>query len=87
MWLACAIAVTLVGAGVQQRLVFGTSAFDRGAAYHLIQLLGLYCLFRCAQTVHDRPAVEPAFSLDVPSARATDASQQEWRPSAGVEMD
>lgn len=82
MWLAFAIGVTLAGAAVQQRLVFGTSAFNRGAAYHLIQLVGLYCLFRCAQTVHDRPAVEPAFSLDVPSALETDARQQGWRPSA-----
>jgi hypothetical protein len=58
-WLVYGVVVTLVGAAVQQ------SGFPRGAhfnyndAYHLIQLVGLYFLFRCAVTVRDRPGVPP----------------------------
>lgn len=58
-WLVSAIVVTLAGATVQQGLVFGSSEFNRNATYHLIQIVGLYCLFRCGQTVRDRPRVAP----------------------------
>jgi len=53
-WLAGSIAVTLAGLAVQQ------SDFPRGVflnhndVYHLIQLVALYLLFRCARTTRDR---------------------------------
>jgi hypothetical protein len=56
-WLVYGIAVTLAGAAVQQGLVLRRATFNRDAAYHVIQIVGLYCLFRCAQTVRDRPGV------------------------------
>ena len=55
-WLACGIAVTLVGAVVQQGAL-SALAVDPNAAYHIIQIVGLYFFFRCARTVHDRPGV------------------------------
>jgi len=53
-WLAGSIAVTIAGLAVQQ------SEFPRGMflnhndIYHLIQLVALYLLFRCARTTRDR---------------------------------
>jgi hypothetical protein len=57
-WLAAGIAVTIAGAVVQQ---FGLPAgvpIGHNDAYHVIQILGLYALFRCARTVHDRAGVD-----------------------------
>jgi hypothetical protein len=53
-WLTLAIAVTLTGAAVQQQAFAVTRGLNKNAAYHLIQLVGLYLLFRCAHTVRDR---------------------------------
>jgi len=58
-WLAAGIAVTLAGAAIQQGLLPYPAALNRNAAYHLIQIAGLYALFRCAQTVRDRPGAPP----------------------------
>jgi hypothetical protein len=56
-WLASGIAVTLIGAAVQwRRLPLGES-LDHNGVYHLIQIAGLYLLYRCAHTVHDRPGL------------------------------
>lgn len=56
-WLAGGIAVTLLGAAVQQGV--GRAAVrNPNAAYHLIQMIALYCFYRCARTVRDRPAIE-----------------------------
>lgn len=55
-WLAAALVTTLAGAAVQQGLADTGAAIDRNAAYHLIQLVGLYCLYRCARTTRDRAA-------------------------------
>jgi hypothetical protein len=53
-WLVSGIAVTLIGAAVQ-RLPLGGS-LDHNGVYHVIQIVGLYLFYRCARTVHDRPA-------------------------------
>jgi hypothetical protein len=58
-WLALGIAVTLAGAFVQQRRFAGSPLFNHNDAYHLIQLVALYFLYRCARTVRDRPGVAP----------------------------
>ena len=58
-WLACGIAVTLLGAAVQQRVLSAVAAWNPNAAYHLIQIVGLYFFYRCARTVHDRPGMTP----------------------------
>jgi hypothetical protein len=56
-WLAWGIAVTLLGAAVQQAgFVLGEN-FNHNDAYHLIQIVGLYFLFRCARTARDRPGI------------------------------
>ena len=54
-WLACGIAVTLLGAAVQQSGWPRFARFNHNDAYHLIQVVGLYCFFRFARTVRDRP--------------------------------
>lgn len=58
-WLACGIAVTLAGAAIQQGAWLRLTVENRNAAYHLIQIAGMYFLFRCALTVHDRPGIDP----------------------------
>jgi uncharacterized protein DUF6962 len=55
-WLAAGIAVTLLGAGVQQGMLSTFARWNPNVAFHLIQIAGLYCFYRCARTVHDRPA-------------------------------
>ena len=56
-WLVYGIVATLAGVAVQQGVMLRSSTFNRDATYHLIQIVGLYCLFRCAKTVRDRPIV------------------------------
>lgn len=58
-WLAAGIAVTLIGAAVQQLQLPDGASLDENGVYHLIQILGLYLFYRCARTVHDRPGVPP----------------------------
>ncbi len=53
-WLAAGIAVTLAGAGVQRGWLPAPPRLNHNAAYHVIQLIALYCLFRCARTARDR---------------------------------
>jgi hypothetical protein len=67
-WLAYGILVTLAGAAVQQTQFRHTANFNHNDAYHLIQIVGLYFLFRCAQTVKDRPGAGPTLGLEGPSA-------------------
>ena len=60
-WLAGGIAVTLLGGMVQQTR-FAAGNFNHNDIYHLIQIVGLYLLFRCARTTRDRPANDVAAS-------------------------
>jgi len=55
--LVLGIAVTLVGAAVQQSGFPRLTNFNHNDVYHLIQIVGLYFLFRCARTVKDRPGI------------------------------
>ena len=52
-WLAGSITVTLAGLAVQQSDFRGVF-LNHNDMYHLIQLVALYLLFRCARTTHDR---------------------------------
>ncbi len=56
-WLVCGILVTIVGAVVQQSGFPHVENFNHNDAYHVIQIVGLYFFFRCAQTVRDRPGI------------------------------
>jgi hypothetical protein len=56
-WLAGGIAVTLVGMAVQRGAGARVAGWNRNAAYHLIQIVGLYLFFRCARTLRDRTGV------------------------------
>jgi hypothetical protein len=58
-WLACGVAVTVLGGAVQQAGFPASGTFNHNDAYHLIQIVGLYFLFRCALTVRDRPGIPP----------------------------
>jgi hypothetical protein len=62
-WLVCGITMTLVGVAVQQSGFPRSAHFDHNDAYHLIQIGGLYFLFRCARTVRDRPGIPPSMHL------------------------
>ena len=57
-WLVSGILVTLVGIVVQQTGVRRGQNFNHNDAYHLIQIVGLYCLYRSARTLRDRPGIE-----------------------------
>jgi hypothetical protein len=54
-WLVSGIAVTLFGALVQLTGFRRGRDFNHNDVYHLIQIVGLYLLFRGATTIHDRP--------------------------------
>jgi hypothetical protein len=69
-WLAYGIGVTLLGAAVQQSRIPRGAYFNHNDAYHLIQIVGLYFLFRCARTVRDRPGLPPDLSLETPASRS-----------------
>jgi hypothetical protein len=62
-WLVSGIVVTLLGGAVQQGRIPRGANFNYNDAYHLIQIVGLYFLFRCARTVRDRPGLPPDLSL------------------------
>jgi len=53
-WLAGSIAVTFAGLTVQQSDFPRGLFFNHNDAYHVIQIVALYLLFRCARTTHDR---------------------------------
>jgi hypothetical protein len=55
-WLVSGIAVTLVGVFVQLSGFRRGRDFNHNDLYHVIQIVGLYLLFRCACTVRDRHA-------------------------------
>jgi hypothetical protein len=55
-WLACGIAITLVGAAVQQGLL-PAGALGANPAFHLIQIIAFYFCFRCARLVRDRSRI------------------------------
>ena len=56
-WLGGGIAVTLLGAFVQQTGFRHHSDFNHNDAYHLIQILALYFFFKGASRLRDRPGV------------------------------
>lgn len=56
-WLAYGILATLAGAIVQQSGFRSHSDFNHNDAYHVIQIFGLYFLFRCARLLQDRPGI------------------------------
>ena len=58
-WLAYGVGVTLVAAAVQQGPFLRGTTFNHNDAYHLIQIAGLYCFYRCARTVRDRQGIPP----------------------------
>jgi hypothetical protein len=55
VWLVRGIIVTVVGLAVLQSGFPRAVHFNHNDAYHLIQLVGVYCFFRCAQAASDRP--------------------------------
>jgi hypothetical protein len=57
IWLVRGIIVTVVGLAVLQSGFPRAVHFNYNDAYHLIQLVGLYCFFRCAQAASDGPVV------------------------------
>jgi hypothetical protein len=69
-WLVSGIVVTLLGAAVQQGRIPRGPNFNHNDAYHLIQIVGLYFLFRCARTVRDRPGIRPDLSLETRASRS-----------------
>jgi len=56
-WLVSGVLVTLIGAAVQWLRLPLSQSLDHNGVYHLIQIVGLYLFYRCARTVHDRPAL------------------------------
>jgi len=56
-WLILGILVTIAGGIVQQSGIRRGEHFNHNDVYHLIQIVGLYFFFRCAQTVRDRPGI------------------------------
>jgi Kef-type K+ transport system membrane component KefB len=56
-WLAAAILVTILGLAVQQSGFPRYPNFNHNDAYHLIQIVGLYFLYRCGLTLRDRPGI------------------------------
>lgn len=53
-WLVAGIAATLFGVAVQQGALSPMVRWEPNAAYHLIQIVGLYFFFRSARTMNDR---------------------------------
>ncbi len=58
-WLVYGIAITVLGGAVQQTGFPRSANFNHNDAYHLIQIVGLYFLFRFSQTVRDRTGRPP----------------------------
>jgi hypothetical protein len=56
-WLAWGIAAALAAGGVQQSRFPSSAHFNHNDASHLILIVALYCFYRCARTVRDRPGV------------------------------
>ena len=54
-WLVLGIVSTLVGFVIQQSRFPNLKNFNHNDLYHVIQIVALYFLFRCAQTIKDRP--------------------------------
>jgi hypothetical protein len=53
-WLLVGIVVTVVGLAIQHTGFSAGAYFNHNDAYHLIQIPGIWSLYRCAQTVRDR---------------------------------
>jgi len=51
------IAVTLIGAIIQATGFRHNADFNHNDAYHVIQIVGLYFLFKAASRLRDRPGV------------------------------
>jgi hypothetical protein len=58
-WLVYGVAVTALGGAVQQARFPRGPHFNHNDAYHLIQIVGLYFLFRFSRTVRDRTGRPP----------------------------
>jgi hypothetical protein len=56
-WMVAGIAVTLIGALVQQTGFRHHADFNHNDAYHVIQLVALYLFFKGASRLRDRPGV------------------------------
>src|SRR5215467_1846102 len=56
-WVGAGIAVTLLGALVQQTGFRHHADFNHNDAYHLIQILAMYMFFKGASRLRDRPRV------------------------------
>jgi hypothetical protein len=56
-WFMSGIAVTLIGAIVQSSGFRHNADFNHNDAYHVIQIIGLYLLFKGASRLRDRPGV------------------------------
>ena len=52
-WLICAIGITAVGV-VVETTSFAFGSVNENDVYHVLQIGGLWCLYRCARTVRDR---------------------------------
>jgi hypothetical protein len=58
-WLVYGVAVTVLGGAVQQAGFPRSANFNHNDAFHLIQIVGLYFLFRFSRTVRDRTGRPP----------------------------
>jgi uncharacterized protein DUF6962 len=56
-WMVGGIAVTILGAFVQQSGFRHHADFNHNDAYHMIQILALYLFFKGASRLRDRPGV------------------------------
>jgi hypothetical protein len=56
-WLVSGILISLAGAAVQQSGFLRGRNFNHNDAYHLIQIVGFYFLYRGGRTVKDRPGI------------------------------
>jgi hypothetical protein len=56
-WLGAGIAVTFLGALIQQTGFRHNAGFNHNDAYHLIQILAMYLFFKGASRLRDRPGV------------------------------
>jgi hypothetical protein len=55
-WLGGGLVVTAVGLAVQQSAFPRFHFFNHNDAYHVMQIAGLWCFYRCARTLRDRGA-------------------------------
>jgi hypothetical protein len=56
-WLGLGLGVTAAGIAVQQTGFAHGRNFNHNDVYHLIQIAGLYFLYRCGLTLRDRPGI------------------------------